>query len=187
MSPQIEAAQEVAHFLAEQRWEFCLIGGLALQQWGEPRTTVDADFTLLVGWGDEALFVDKVLAVFRGRISDAREFALQNRVLLIAATNGVSVDISLGALDFESEMIHRARTWQIGKRFAIPCCSAEDLVVMKAFSSRLKDWTDLQGILIRQSNLDKQYVLRHLKMLCDLRESPEIFERTAKLLGEGLE
>lgn len=32
-------------------WRFCVIGGLALQRWGEPRETIDVDVTLLTGFG----------------------------------------------------------------------------------------------------------------------------------------
>jgi hypothetical protein len=51
------AAGEVSGFMKEKHWRHCLIGGLAVQRWGEPRTTLDADFTLLTGWGEELHFV----------------------------------------------------------------------------------------------------------------------------------
>ena len=47
------------HRLCERRgWEFCLIGGIAVQRWGNPRFTVDVDLTLLTGYGSEERFVD---------------------------------------------------------------------------------------------------------------------------------
>jgi hypothetical protein len=42
-----------------RRWEFCLIGGLAVQRWGEMRTTLDVDITLLTGFGREEEFINR--------------------------------------------------------------------------------------------------------------------------------
>jgi len=43
----IRAAAELQAFCESQQWQFCIIGGLALQRWGEPRETADVDLTLL--------------------------------------------------------------------------------------------------------------------------------------------
>ena len=67
------AAEEVQQFCAQQGWRSCLIGGLAVTRWGDPRTTKDADFTLLTGFGREESFVDGLLARFSARRPDARE------------------------------------------------------------------------------------------------------------------
>jgi hypothetical protein len=54
-------------------------------------------------------------------------------------------------------------------------CSAEDLIVMKAFAARAKDWLDMEGVLIRQGGqLDWPYILRQLRPLVELKGSPEI-------------
>jgi hypothetical protein len=39
MNALFEAAKEVADFMKARRWKFCVIGGLAVQRWGEPRLT----------------------------------------------------------------------------------------------------------------------------------------------------
>lgn len=49
-------------------------------------------------------------------------------------------------------------------------CSAEDLVVHKAFASRTKDWLDIEGIILRQSALDWSYIADKLKPLLVLVE-----------------
>ena len=63
----LEAAEEVQAFCLKQDWRFCFIGGVALQRWGEPRLTQDADLTLLTGFGSEESFADPLLARFAGR------------------------------------------------------------------------------------------------------------------------
>jgi hypothetical protein len=45
----IQAAYELQAVCQAQGWQFCFIDGMAVQRWGEPRETVDADLTLLTG------------------------------------------------------------------------------------------------------------------------------------------
>src|SRR5687768_1176363 len=104
MNPLFEAAVEVCQVMQSHGWRFCIIGGLAVQKWGEARTTLDVDLSLLAPFGDEEEFVTTLLKRFRARTSDAAEFAMMNRVLLLAASNGTDVDVALAALPFEEEM-----------------------------------------------------------------------------------
>jgi hypothetical protein len=177
------AAKEVCGFMKARRWTFCVIGGLAVQRWGEPRATLDADLTLLTGFGEEDRYVTTLLEAFESRIRDGRQFALTRRVLLLKASNGKPLDISLGALPFEVSMMRRAVQVAFCPGLKLPCCTAEDLFVMKAFASRPRDWLDAESIVVRQGRLDRHYILEQLRALCDLKEAPEIVER-AKLLLE---
>ena len=61
MNAIFAAAKEVCDFMEARRWTYCVIGGLAVQRWGEPRLTRDADLTLLTGFGDEEGFADALL------------------------------------------------------------------------------------------------------------------------------
>ncbi len=79
-----------------------------MQRWGEPRTTMNADGTLLTGWGEEEACVTALLERFESRITDGHAFALSRRVVLVRASNGRNVDIALGTLPFETEMVQRA-------------------------------------------------------------------------------
>ncbi|MBI2435818.1 MAG: nucleotidyl transferase AbiEii/AbiGii toxin family protein [Candidatus Hydrogenedentes bacterium] len=170
----IRAAAELQAFCEERRWRSCIIGGLALQRWGEPRETVDVDLTLLTGFGDEGAFVAEFLQHYEPRIEDAAQFALSRRVLLLKTGSGVGLDIALGGLPFEESCIERATFYEFpGAK--LRTCSAEDLIVMKAFASRPKDWIDVEGILVRQSGrLDWTYIVNQLRPLVELKETPEI-------------
>lgn len=108
MNAIFEAAIEVEAACRAAGFGFCFIGGLAVQRWGAPRMTADVDLTVITGFGTEAPYVDTLLVAFRGRIPDARDFALQHRTLLLAATNGVHLDVSLGAMPFEERTVERA-------------------------------------------------------------------------------
>ena len=97
MNPVYEAAVELQQFVKRQRWRFCVIGGLAVYRWGEIRVTKYVDISLLVELGDERQYIEKLLKKFKSRIPGAAEFALQNRVLLLTASNGIPIDIGLAS------------------------------------------------------------------------------------------
>ena len=78
MNSILEAASELQTFCSAAGWKLCFIGGLAVQRWGEPRQTQDADLTLITGFGTEELFVDQLLTTFQGRREDTKSFALRS-------------------------------------------------------------------------------------------------------------
>ena len=174
MNEVIRAAAELQAVCVDEGWQFCFIGGLAVQRWGEPRLTQDADLTVITGFGGEAPFVDALLAHFEGRLPDAREFALRNRVLLLRSSRGIPLDVALGAMPFEDRAVARASDFMIAPSAVILTCSAEDLVVFKAFAGRPRDWLDIEGIAIRHAGrLDERLIWDELVPLLELKESPE--------------
>jgi hypothetical protein len=70
------AARDVLTLLRERGYRACLIGGLAVHRWGEPRATADVDLTVLAPYGDESSPLDLLLSHFQPRRPDARAFAL---------------------------------------------------------------------------------------------------------------
>ena len=179
------AAQEVEAFCRKRGLSHCIIGGVALHRWGEPRTTRNVDLTVLAGWGEEEPVIDLFLEQFRPRMADAREFAVANRVLLVQAGNGVGIDIALGTLPFERDSLRRASLFPMPEGVALTTCSAEDPVVHKAFANRGRDWVDVESILIRSgSRLNATQILKDLAPLVRLKEQPEIVDRLKALATE---
>jgi hypothetical protein len=87
---------------------------------------------------------------------------------------------------FEEEMINRATPFEFIPDCSIMTCSAEDLVVLKAFADRPKDWGDIETIIERQgNNLDVNMIIKRLSPLVELKESPEILKKLESLLGMG--
>ena len=180
----LEAAGEVQSFCRQKGWRFCFIGGVAVQRWGEPRLTQDVDLTLLTGFGQEADFIEALLAEFRARRADAREFALLRRVLLLRTGSEVDVDVALGGFPFEERSIQRASTWTWEEGKSLLTCSAEDLVVHKAFAGRDLDWGDVERVLIRQhGKLDLAQVRAELKPLLELKGEPEALDKLERMLA----
>ena len=68
---------------------------------------------------------------------------------------------------------------------SFPTCSAEDLIVLKAFADRPKDWMDIEGIIMRQENsLDIRYIFDRLFPLCKLKQAPEILDKLKILMNK---
>jgi hypothetical protein len=185
MNGLFRAALEVEQFMRQQGWRFCLIGGLAVIRWGQPRATQDVDFTLLTGFGRERDFIDRLLARFPGRIADARDFALRNRVVLARTAEGVSLDVALAAFPFEEKVIDRASEFSFAEGVSLTTASAEDLVVLKAFAAREQDWFDVRGMITRQEGrLDWNYIIAELTLLSELKEDSDSLQRLETIRQE---
>jgi len=182
MNHLFAAAQELQDFMQKRGWRFCFIGGLALLRWGSPRTTQDVDVSVFTGFGNEESYVRDLLARFTPRIQGAEAFARDSRVVLVKASNGVPVDLALGAVPFEQETVRRATPFEFAPGISLLTCSAEDLIVLKAFAARDQDWADAEGIAARQKGrLDWGFIEGQLRPLCQAKESPEIMDRLAEV------
>jgi hypothetical protein len=179
------AAQEVCKRIG---LNFCVIGGVALQRWGEPRFTADVDVSVLVEPGEEDAVARGLLAQLESRVESPLEFARMTRVLLLKSTDGIGIDIVLAGLPFEARVIERSSLWTIDENTFLRTCSAEDLLVMKCFAARDKDWADVTSILERLGPLlDLDLVREELQPLVMAKEEPGILEqfelRITRILG----
>ena len=183
MNRIFSAALEIQEFCLQKKWRFCFIGAIAVQRWGEPRLTLDVDLTIVTGFGSEESYIDPLLERFPSRIPHGRRFALKNRVLLLKGGGDIPIDVALGAMPFEERAVDRASAFPIGSDISLTTCSAEDLVVFKAFASRDKDWLDIEGIVLRQAGkLDERLIWQELHPLVDLKQEPAISDRLRDLL-----
>ena len=175
-------ANEVQSFCQDRGWRFCFIGGIALQRWGEPRLTADIDLTILTGFGPEAQYIKELCSAFAGRLPDAADFARRSRTLLLQSESGIPIDITLGALPFEERVIKRATFYPFLAEARLNTCSAEDLIILKAFADRPRDWSDIESVLLRTGHqLAWETVENELPPLCDAKEAPHILPRLASL------
>ncbi len=185
MNPIFAAALEVQRFCEARDFRFCFIGGLALQRWGEPRLTQDVDLTVISGFGHETEYADQFLSGFTPRIPDAREFALQHRVLLLLGRAGIPLDVALGAMPFEERAVDRSSPFAVGEGIFLRTCSAEDLIVFKAFAGRAQDWIDIEGIAIRQSrHLNAHLIWQELIPLLELKEDQHTAPRLRQIFEQ---
>ena len=116
--PLVNAAQELLGFLIANGCSACLIGGMVVSRWGEPRATKDVDATGLVELKEEAAVLYLLLSKFDSRDPDPVRRAELGRLALLRASNGVDLD-SFAAFPFEVEVLQRASDWQVTPDIAL--------------------------------------------------------------------
>lgn len=83
-----------------------IIGGVAASLLGKPRLTKDID-AVVVDAEAESLIESGAPYGFQPRIADAVDFARSTRMLLLRfAEGGIDIDLSIGALPFEYEVVY---------------------------------------------------------------------------------
>lgn len=178
MNLQFETAWRLHTFLTARSIPYAIIGGIAVQRWGQPRLTRDVDLTVLLPRGAEEATLREIVAAFPARIKDAVAFALEHRVLPVNVPGGSEADISLGLPGYEEHVIARAVSYDLGNGRVVRLCSPEDLIIHKSLAGRPQDVLDLEGVVARQATaLDVPYVRRWLEELARLADDPEVAAR----------
>jgi hypothetical protein len=173
----VEAADELLTFFRDSGRSACLIGGLVVSRWGEPRATKDVDATVLVDFTEEAAVLQQLLSRFRSRDPDPLPRAELGRLALLRATNDVDLDVSFAAFPFELEVLDRASDWQVTQAIALRTCSAEDLILYKLVASRLIDLHDVQSVVSRMgTHLDVERVRLWGGRFAEILEKPDLLE-----------
>ena len=187
MNQQFETAWRLDRFFTDRGIPYAIIGGFAVQRWGQPRFTRDVDVTILLPPGGEAATLRELVAAFPARVEDPVDFALEHRVLPLTVPGGSEADVSLGLPGYEEEAIARGVAYDLGGGRNVRLCSAEDLVIHKALAGRAQDVLDIEGIVARQGKaLDVAYVRRWLVELGRVSDDPEVparFERIWTAIG----
>lgn len=178
MNGQFETAWQLHRFLTARGIPYAIIGGIAVQRWGQPRLTRDVDLTVLLRPGSEEATLREIVAAFPPRVENAVTFALEHRVLPVEAPGGSEADISLGLPGYEEHVVARTVGYDLGDGREVRLCSAEDLVIHKALAGRPQDVLDIEGVVARQgAALDVAYVRRWLEELARLADDPEVTAR----------
>lgn len=169
------AAAGVAAWLERSGVRGALIGGVAVAAIGRPRATRDVDVLVwLPSSRDWPAAVAQLLPDLTFRPGGSLEFAHASRVLLLRhVATGIDVDVALGMLPVEEELVLRARLLpETGIMLPLP--RPEHLVVLKAVAGRPRDLVDIEGILETNSTLDRVYVRRVVGELAEALEAPEL-------------
>ena len=173
LAPLIALQNVLNHFEGQG----IVIGGIAASLLGTPRLTADVDALILLSVDDIPKLVE--IAKSEGlaeRIPDAQAFARKNRVLLLRHVESkIGIDISLGLLPFEEEMVAHREEYQLeGIKIHLP--TPENLIVMKAIAHRPKDLLDIQGLIQSYPNLDKKHIQNWVMQFAEFLDKPELWE-----------
>jgi hypothetical protein len=160
-----------------------IIGGIAASLLGAPRFTADLDVVFLLTFDDLPRLLDEAGKLgIKPRITDPIAFARKSRVLLLRhETSGIDIDLMMGVLPFEIEMVERSQEFDAGAiQLRLP--APEDLIVMKAVAHRQKDLDDIIAIAHNHASLDVERIHHWVEQFGEALEQPELWERISGLL-----
>ncbi|MGC1378347.1 MAG: nucleotidyl transferase AbiEii/AbiGii toxin family protein [Anaerolineales bacterium] len=160
-----------------------IIGGIASGFLGKPRMTVDLDAMFLASFADIPRIIELARAEgIEPRAQNMVEFAHKSRVLLMRHTeSGANIDISLGVLAFEEEMVERSIEYKVAS-FSVRLPTPEDLIIMKAVAHRPKDLEDIRNIAVKHPKLDTARIEQYVKAFAEILELPDLWGQISKLL-----
>lgn len=183
--PLIEPLIDLQKLLDRYGERGVIIGGIASGLIGRPRSTVDLDAMFLASIKDAPKILELAGEVgIEPRIDNVTEFAKKSRVLLLRHTkSGVNIDISLGILPFEEEVVKRGVRHDAGV-LTIRLPTPEDLIILKAVAHRAKDLEDIREVVANNPNLDHRRIERWVKEFAELMETPELWGQIEKILKE---
>jgi len=182
----LEAAlADLAGFLSEFRVPYMVIGGFANLRWGRPRLTQDLDLTVLVPEGELSQFLARLGKRYHLLAPDPLGLARETRVVPLATSAGVRADLILAGLDYEQAAVRRAVSVPVAG-LTVCLCTAEDLIVHKLASQRLRDQEDAEGVIVRQGPaLDRAYLEPLVQQVAAELDRPAIVEFYRACLGKA--
>jgi len=182
----VTAARDLARAFDDLGLRLVLIGGLAVCLVARPRFTKDID-ALLIFDTDlvEGLLSDLHIRGFDPRFSGMAEFAREARFIgLIHLASGVAIDIALGCMPFEEEVVDRStehRDDAVTLRLPTP----EDLIILKAIAHRPQDLIDITTVAEVNPSIDRKRIQYWLEQYGELTETPDLWNMTEQLLDGG--
>ncbi len=176
----IEALQNLFHKFNDRG---VIIGGIAVGFLGKPRFTADVDAMFLLSTQAIPEFIELARAEnMIPRIQNAEEFARKNRILLLRhVPTETDIDVSLGILPFEEEMVERGSIRSIAN-LSVRLPTPEDLVIMKAIAHRPKDLEDIRTVVANYPDLDVQRIEEWVKAFGEVLETPDLWDLIKPLL-----
>ena len=161
--PLVQALGAVSEWLDSVGVPGAIIGGVAASVLGRPRLTHDIDVLVMLERQEWSPFLAAGREFgFAPRIDEALDFAGASRVLLVShEPSGIPIDIVLGSLSLEDEIVRGARKVEIAG-VSVPLPAPESIVVMKAIARRARDIADIEGILEVHDRIDLDWIRTRL-------------------------
>jgi hypothetical protein len=170
-NPLKHALHEAVMFLDTQGFRYALIGGVANQIWGQARFTYDIDIKVLVPDTDYDTVRESLTQAFP---EPGRPNLPMNPLIVPVKIDKIIVDFLLTTPGYEEQIITRAVRYTLDD-LSMWVCTAEDLIIQKAIAGRMKDWQDIEGIIIEQyTQLDQFYLDNWLTQFANVLEKTEI-------------
>lgn len=158
MNELIDSVIAFQNLLEKESIPVMAIGGIAVGVWGEPRLTRDIDMKILLHREDRARLLE-VLQEFTPLNENPDESFRRHGLAFFRDPNGIRIDVMLADTVFDETAIERARSMLLSSGKNIRVCTAEDLIIYKLLSTRIKDRADVETIIQKQGDsLDDSYI-----------------------------
>lgn len=186
LEPFRAAIESLNRLLEKHDQKGVVIGGVAVGLLGKPRFTADIDAVFLLSIRDVHRFLELARAEnLIPREENMEERAKKNRVLLLKhSPTNTDIDISLGIMPFEEEMIERGSVRSFAN-LSVRLPTPEDLIIMKAVAHRRKDFDDIRSIVDNNPNLDLARIEYWVEEFAKVLELPELWGQIEAILKES--
>ena len=155
----ISAAADVLVLLKQEGVEGCLVGGLAVSVYCDPRFTRDVDLAIAVDNDERAELLMQSLVKRGFQIAAVVEQEAVERLAMTRLLNadGISIDLLVASSGVEAEVVKDAQRLEVIKGTVLPVARIGHLIALKLLSVAPGRETDLQD-------------LRHLADIADADE-----------------
>jgi predicted nucleotidyltransferase len=109
------------------------------------------------------------------------DVAKQARVVAVVHATGIHVDIAIGCMPFEVELVHRSEIHRVAD-LGVRLPTVEDLIILKAIASRPKDLEDIRTVASIYTDLDRDRIRHWVTEYGDLLDEPDLWNRVEPLL-----
>ena len=184
IEPFFEPLQSLQNLISRFNEKGVVIGGVAAGVLGKARFTEDLDAIILLSTQDIPRLLEAAKQEgMEARIENAAEFAKKSRVLLLRhVITDTNIDISLGILPFEQEVVERSTIHEFDSSLHVRLPTPEDLVIMKAIAHRPKDLQDIQILADKYPNLDNARIESWVKDFAEVLEMPDLWKQIEEIL-----
>lgn len=181
-----EPIESLQRLISRYNQRGVVIGGIAASVLGNARYTEDLDAMFLLSTQDVPIFLDAAkLEGIEPRIEDVEGFAKKNRMLLLRhVATDTAIDISLGILPFEQEVIERSSLQEFEDSLQVRLPSVEDLIIMKSLPRRPRDLEDIRTLVAKYPDLDVIRIESWVKSFAEFLDIPEMWGQIEAILKE---
>ncbi len=186
LQPYHDPLEALQNLISRFNQRGVVIGGIAASVLGRARYTDDLDAMFLLSTKDIYHFLEEAKQEgIEPRIENAADFAKKSRVLLLRhVITNTEIDVSLGILPFEQEVVERSVLREFDDSLQVRLPTPEDLVIMKAVAHRPKDLEDIRTLVAKYPDLDLARIETWVKSFAEVMEMPELWGQIESLLKE---
>lgn len=174
--------KKVVNFLNKEKYEYIVIGGIAVGTLGEPRVTGDVDIDIMLEKDKLPEFLNKAKkAGFKLDEEKCKKRARATGTLQIKYGD-FHIDFIMASIELEKEAFKRKRIIRLYNTKAF-FPTPEDLILLKIVPGRPQDLLDAQKIVARQrKKLDVRYLENWARQLSDAAEDTRIINELHRIL-----